>query len=33
MDAPINPLLAPWDAPFGLPPFDLVRPEHFRPAF
>ncbi|HEU5296071.1 MAG TPA: M3 family metallopeptidase, partial [Burkholderiaceae bacterium] len=33
MDAPINPLLAPWDAPFGLPPFDLVRSEHFRPAF
>src|SRR5215471_4257922 len=33
MDAPINPLLAPWDAPFGLPPFDLVRPEHFKPAF
>jgi len=33
MDAPINPLLAPWDAPFGLPPFGLVRPEHFKPAF
>jgi peptidyl-dipeptidase Dcp len=33
MDAPINPLLAPWDAPFGLPPFALVKPEHFRPAF
>jgi peptidyl-dipeptidase Dcp len=33
MDAPINPLLAPWDAPFSLPPFQLVRPEHFRPAF
>ncbi|HSC00320.1 MAG TPA: M3 family metallopeptidase [Burkholderiaceae bacterium] len=33
MDAPLNPLLAPWDAPFGLPPFDLVRPEHFMPAF
>jgi len=33
MDAPINPLLAPWEAPFGLPPFDLVRPEHFKPAF
>ena len=28
-----NPLLAPWTTPFGLPPFDLVRPEHFRPAF
>jgi peptidyl-dipeptidase Dcp len=33
MDAPINPLLAPWDAPFGLPPFAAVRPEHFKPAF
>ncbi len=33
MDAPINPLLAPWDAPFGLPPFDSVRPGHFKPAF
>ena len=33
MDAAINPLLAPWEAPFGLPPFDLVRPEHFKPAF
>jgi peptidyl-dipeptidase Dcp len=33
MDAPINPLLAPWDAPFGLPPFELVRPGHFKPAF
>jgi len=33
MDAPINPLLAPWDAPFGLPPFASVRPEHFKPAF
>jgi len=33
LDAPINPLLAPWDAPFGLPPFDLLRPGHFKPAF
>ena len=33
MDAPINPLLAPWDAPFGLPPFDSLRPGHFKPAF
>ena len=29
----INPLLAPWTAPFGLPPFADVRPEHFVPAF
>ncbi len=28
-----NPLLAPWTTPFGLPPFDLIRPEHFTPAF
>jgi peptidyl-dipeptidase Dcp len=28
-----NPLLAPWTTPFGLPPFDLIRPEHFEPAF
>jgi peptidyl-dipeptidase Dcp len=28
-----NPLLAPWTTPFGLPPFDLIRPEHFAPAF
>jgi peptidyl-dipeptidase Dcp len=33
MDAPINPLLTHWDAPFGLPPFEGVRPEHFKPAF
>jgi len=33
MDAPINPLLTIWDAPFGLPPFASVRPEHFKPAF
>ena len=28
-----NPLLQPWNTQFGLPPFDLVRPEHFVPAF
>jgi peptidyl-dipeptidase Dcp len=27
-----NPLLAPWTAPFGLAPFELIRPEHFAPA-
>ncbi|MEO7116972.1 MAG: M3 family metallopeptidase [Caldimonas sp.] len=27
-----NPLLAPWTGPFGLPPFDAVRAEHFAPA-
>ncbi len=29
----INPLLAPWTTPFGVPPFDRIRPEHFVPAF
>ncbi len=28
-----NPLLSSWTAPFGLPPFDAIKPEHFRPAF
>ena len=28
-----NPLLQPWDAPFGAPPFDRLAPEHFPPAF
>ena len=28
-----NPLLATWNTPFGVPPFDLIRPEHFVPAF
>ncbi len=28
-----NPLLDTWSTPFGLPPFDRIRPEHFRPAF
>ena len=28
-----NPLLEDWDEPFGLPPFQRVRPEHFAPAF
>lgn len=28
-----NPLLEPWTGPFGLPPFDRIRPEHFPPAF
>lgn len=27
-----NPLLAPWTAPFGLPPFDAIRDEDFAPA-
>ena len=28
-----NPLLAAWTTPFGVPPFDAIRPEHFAPAF
>ena len=28
-----NPLLQDWTAPYGLPPFQQVRPEHFAPAF
>ena len=28
-----NPLLQPWTRPHGLAPFDLIRPEHFEPAF
>ena len=28
-----NPLLADWTAPFGAPPLDQVRPDHFGPAF
>jgi len=30
---PANPLLAPWTAPFGVPPFGTIRPEDFPPAF
>ena len=29
----MNPLLAPWDGPFGLPRFALIEAAHFRPAF
>ena len=28
-----NPLLDAWHTPFGIPPFDSIRPEHFAPAF
>ena len=28
-----NPLLAPWHTPYGLPPFQAIRAEHFGPAF
>ncbi len=29
---PSNPLLGPWPAPYGLPPFSELRAEHFEPA-
>jgi len=28
-----NPLLQPWTTPYGLPPFEQIRAEHFEPAF
>ena len=28
-----NPLIEPWDTPYGLPPFAAVRSRHFPPAF
>ncbi|MGH6851986.1 MAG: M3 family metallopeptidase, partial [Methylocella sp.] len=28
-----NPLLEPWTGPFGAPPFDRLKPMHFRAAF
>lgn len=28
-----NPFFERWSTPFGLPPFDRIRPEHFPPAF
>ncbi|MDE3117086.1 MAG: peptidase M3, partial [Pseudomonadota bacterium] len=28
-----NPFFETWTAPFGAPPFDRIKPEHFRPAY
>jgi peptidyl-dipeptidase Dcp len=28
-----NPFFAEWDTPYGIPPFELIRDEHYRPAF
>ena len=28
-----NPLLGTWETPYGVPPFDRIRTEHFLPAF
>jgi peptidyl-dipeptidase Dcp len=30
---PDNPLLQEWVGPYGAPPFEQIRPEHFEPAF
>jgi peptidyl-dipeptidase Dcp len=30
---PPNPLLAEWTTPFGVPPFDQIKDEHFLPAY
>jgi peptidyl-dipeptidase Dcp len=30
---PDNPFASPWNNPFDLPPFERIRPEHFRPAY
>jgi peptidyl-dipeptidase Dcp len=31
--AAVNPLIAEFATPFGVPPFDRIKPEHFMPAF
>ncbi len=28
-----NPFFSEWDTPYGVPPFDKIRPEHYMPAF
>ena len=28
-----NPLLNEFDTPFGVPPFDLIKASHFKPAY
>ncbi|QFU15276.1 M3 family metallopeptidase [Microvirga thermotolerans] len=33
VNRPSNPLLASWATPFGIPPFESIAPEHYRPAF
>jgi peptidyl-dipeptidase Dcp len=30
---PQNPFFEDWSTPFGLPPFDQIRVEHFQPAY
>jgi peptidyl-dipeptidase Dcp len=31
--APVNPFFEEWETPFGVPPFDRIREEHYMPAF
>ena len=31
--ATTNPLLTEWETPYGIPPFDQIRTEHYMPAF
>ena len=33
LQATLNPLLQPWNTPYGLPPFEAVDTVHFEPAF
>ena len=28
----VNPFFTEWDTPYGIPPFDLIKDEHYRPA-
>jgi len=32
IDTTNNPLLQPWQTPYGVPPFEQIRPEHYGPA-
>ena len=32
-EAADNPFFAEWDTPFGIPPFDRIGDEHYKPAF
>ena len=31
--AEVNPFFETWETPFGIPPFDRIRDEHYKPAF
>ena len=28
----VNPFFTEWDTPYGIPPFDLIKDEHYKPA-